>query len=171
MKALFTSFLFFFSYLLFSQEPATIDPRLFAVYDQAYLDRIQTENPFLLERLNFYLDNAWYLSDYPADKGAMDFPSVMIEDLQSVNILLLEKEQGLHKDFLTETVYSVNGTRKVLIFRSGKEFNRMLNEHLHWDQPSDPEIFPEHNWTQRKNNGSGKPLPAFHRYTPFNGMC
>jgi len=130
MKVLFTSCLLLCSLSLFSQKPVSIDPRLFEVYDQDYLERIRTEAPFLLERLNFYLDNAWYLSDYPEDKGAMSFPVVSIDDLETINILLLEKEQGLHKDFLTETTYSVNGTRKVLIFRSGKVFNRMLNEHL-----------------------------------------
>ncbi|MBK6619871.1 MAG: hypothetical protein IPG32_02960 [Saprospirales bacterium] len=131
MKLLFTSSLFLCSFLLFSQEPIPIDPRLSAALDQEYLERLQTENPFLLSRLHFYLDNAWYLSDYPEDKGAMDFPVVRIDNPESINILLLEKEQGLQKDFQTQTVYSINGTRKVLIRRSGMEFNRMLNEHLH----------------------------------------
>lgn len=131
MKVLFTSCLFLSSFLLFSQEPVTIDPRLNAVYERAYLERLQTENPFLLERLNFYLDNAWYLSDIPGDKGAVEFPVVRIDNPESINILQLEQEQGLHKDFQTETVYSINGTRKVLIYRSGSEFNRLLNEHLH----------------------------------------
>ncbi|MCB9283976.1 MAG: hypothetical protein H6563_07885 [Lewinellaceae bacterium] len=135
MKVLFTTSFLFLSLFLLGQRPASFDERLLAVYDQAYLEQLQAENPFLLERLQFYLDNAWYLSDYPEDKGAMDFPSVQIEDLGAINILLLEKEQDLRKDFQKEVVYSINGTRKVLIFRSGREFNRLLNEYLQRGYP------------------------------------
>lgn len=130
MKVAFTLCFSFISLLLGAQQEVRIDERLLAVYDAAYLERLQDEHPFLLQRLNFYLDNAWYLSDYPVEKGELNFPVVQIDDPSSINILLLEKEQGLHKDFEKETAYSINGTRKVLIFRSGREFTRMLNEHL-----------------------------------------
>ena len=130
MKVLFTSCFLFATILLFAQQPIPIDARLLEVYDQTYLEQLQTDNPFLLKRLNFYLDNAWYLSDYPEEKGAADFPVVQVSDIESINILLLEKEQGLRKDFQKEVVYSINGTRKVLIYRSGREFNSLLNVHL-----------------------------------------
>lgn len=130
MKVAFTLCFSLLSLFLGAQQEVRIDERLFAVYDAAYLERLQTENPFLLQRLNFFLDNAWYLSDYPADKGAVNFPTVQVDDPSSFNILLLEKEQNLRRDFEKETVYSINGTRKVLIFRSGREFTHMLNEHL-----------------------------------------
>ncbi|MBK7407845.1 MAG: hypothetical protein IPL49_08885 [Saprospirales bacterium] len=130
MKVLLTTCFFFFSIYLFAQQSTPLDSRLLAVYDRAYLEQLQSDNPFLLERLHFYLDNAWYLSDYPEDKGGVEFPVVQINDLASINILLLEKEQGLQKDYQTEVVYSINGTRKVLIYRSGRDFNRLLNEHL-----------------------------------------
>ena len=135
MKVLLTTCLFFFTISLFAQQPIPLDERLLTVYDRAYLEQLQVDNPFLLERLHFYLDNAWYLSDYPEDKGGADFPVVQIEDPGSINIFLLEKEQGLQKDFQTEVVYSINGTRKVLIYRSGRDFNRLLNEHLKRDYP------------------------------------
>jgi hypothetical protein len=130
MKVTFTLCFSLISLFLGAQQEVRIDERLLAVYDAAYLERLQAENPFLLQRLNFYLDNAWYISDYPAEKGTLSFPVVQIGDPASFNILLLEKEQVLHRDFEKESAYSINGTRKVLIFRSGREFTRMLNEHL-----------------------------------------
>lgn len=130
MKVIFTLLFLFPTFFLAAQGEIKADPRLQAVYDQSYLDRLATENPFLIQRLNFYLDNAFYLSDYPAEKGEINFPIVEIQDLNAINILLLEREQGLHKEYDKEVVYSVNGARKVLIFRSGREFTRLLNEHL-----------------------------------------
>lgn len=130
MKVFLTTSFLFLSLFLFGQQARSFDERLLAAYDRAYLEQLQAENPFLLERLHFYLDNGWYLSDFPEDKGPMDLPSVQIEDAGAINILLLEKEQDLRRDFQKETVYSINGTRKVLIFRSGREFNRLLNEYL-----------------------------------------
>lgn len=130
MKVVFTICFSFVSLLLAAQQEIRPDERLYAVYEAGYLERLQAENPFLIQRLNFYLDHGWYLSDYPLEKGEINFPVIQAGDTGSINILLLERESGVRKDFEKETVYSINGTRKVLIFRSGREFNRLLNEHL-----------------------------------------
>ena len=128
MKALLVLPLLFCSLFCWSQAPVEPDERLLAVYEKAYLDRLKTENPFLIQRLNFYLDHGYYLADYPDAKGAL--PVVSIDNPESINILLLEKEQGLRKNYETDTAYSINGTQKALVLRSGREFNRLLNEKL-----------------------------------------
>ncbi|MCB0621381.1 MAG: hypothetical protein KDC43_10005 [Saprospiraceae bacterium] len=111
-------------------ESPEIDPRLYAVYDASYLSNLQKHNPTIIQRLNYYLDHAYYLTDYPAEKGEPTFQTIAIEDLDHFNILLLEKEFGLTRNFEKQTYYLIEGTRKVLVYHSGKRFNEMLNEHL-----------------------------------------
>lgn len=115
----------------------TIEPdaRLSEVYSEAYLTRLQTANPFLLQRWAFYLDNAFFVTENPADKGA-SYPSIEIVDLDNINILLIEKEQKIHHDFKARTYYQIAGTTKMLVYRSGEEFRDALNEHLGRVYPS-----------------------------------
>ena len=47
-----------------------------------------------------------------------------------VNILLLEKQQGLKHDFEHPTVYRILNTNKLLVYKPGKEFNELLKAHL-----------------------------------------
>ncbi len=108
--------------------PLDIDQRLLALYDEAYLDRLKKTNPFMIQRLNYYLDNAYYITDYPKAKAA-SYPSVAIADLEHFNILLLEKEQDLKRNWDKITVYQIKGTNKVLVYYSGKDFVKRLNEH------------------------------------------
>jgi len=107
--------------------PVEPDARLYEIYDEDYLTRLQTSNPFLLQRRNFYLDNAYILSENI--KNA-DYPLIRVKDVQNINILLLEKEQSLRHDFKVRTYYSIADTNKILIYRSGEEFRDALNEHL-----------------------------------------
>lgn len=116
---------------VFGQTRPELDPRLYEVYDSTYLSRLQNELPTLIYRLNFYLDHAFYITDYPAEKGSpADLPSVEIEDTSKVNILLLEKEQILIRDFDKQSYYRINQTDQVLVFHSGKKFVEMFNEYM-----------------------------------------
>ncbi|MFK8101046.1 MAG: hypothetical protein AB8G15_00925 [Saprospiraceae bacterium] len=108
--------------------PLDIDQRLLALYDEAYLDRLKKTNPFIIQRLNYYLDNAFYITDYPKGKAAT-YPSVEIPDLTNFNILLLEKEQDLKRNWNKITVYQIKDTDKVLVYYAGKDFVKRLNEH------------------------------------------
>lgn len=107
-----------------------IDERLYDVFDANYLEKLQTVNPFVIQRWNFYLDNAWYITDYPEAKGTPNYQSISVVDLENLNILKLEKEQTLRKDFEKQMMYQIEGTQKVLVYHSGRKFNQMLNEHL-----------------------------------------
>ena len=133
MKGILTLFLCSLAVLSFAQKspsPTDIDARLLEVYEAEYLTRLQTDNPFLLQRWSFYLNESFYVSTYPAEKGTPDFPTVIISDLENINILQLEKDQNLSHDFNRQTMYKIQGTDKVLVYRSGKEFNHRLRKHL-----------------------------------------
>ncbi len=108
----------------------TIDKRLYAVFDRGYLEKVRTAHPFFIQRWNFYLDHSWYLSDLPKEKAKAAYPVVQIANLEYINILLLEKEQNLRKDWNKREVYAVAGTDKALVFYAGKDFNRRLNDFL-----------------------------------------
>ncbi len=132
MKYLHTLLLFSLPLLGIAQATTTVEPdeRLHDVFDVAYLEALQTNNPLLLQRWNYYLDHAWYLADYPEGKGKLDFPVVRIADLEKINILHLEKEQHLQRDWRKRMKYRIEGTKKILIYYSGKEFTEDLNKHL-----------------------------------------
>lgn len=138
MKNILIILLCIFSFSAFAQKQADLiepDTRLVDVYSKAYLVRLQTANPFLLQRWNFYLDNAFFVTENPADKGAT-YLSIEVADLDNINILLIEKEQKIHHDFKARTYYQIAGTNKMLVYRSGEEFRDALNEHLGRVYPS-----------------------------------
>ena len=134
MKGILTLFLLTLSILSFAQnksaETVEIDERLTAVYDQEYLTNLQTQNPVLLQRWSFYLDNAFYVMDFPKEKGSPDYPTIEVDDLDNMNIFLLEKSHKMTREFDKSTKYKIKGTNKILVYYSGKEFNQKLNEFL-----------------------------------------
>ncbi len=107
-----------------------IDSRLYSVFEGSYLERLRTENPFLIQRWNFYLDHSWYLTPLPPEKTSEAYPLIRVADLENVNIFLLEKKLRLTRDWNQHKVYRIENTDKALVFYSGKEFTRKLNEHL-----------------------------------------
>lgn len=111
----------------------TIDERLYAVFDKQYLESVKTDDPMLLERWHFYLDNAFLISDSPPSKNekTKTYPSVLIADLSNINILKLEKEQDLKHDFYAETIYKIEGTQQFLIYLPGRDFVEKFNAHWH----------------------------------------
>jgi hypothetical protein len=134
MRRLFTSLLVVVPFLLFSQQktvfnPAAIDQRLYAVFGKAYVEESLRSDVFSLQRWTFYLDNAFFISDNPQTKDGSegDFPSVKIPDLAHINILQLEKEQNLKRDFYTESIYRIEGTTQYLVYHSGQRFIEAFN--------------------------------------------
>ncbi len=138
MKNILVILLCICSLSVFGQNKAELvepDARLADVYSEAYLIRLQTANPFLLQRWNFYLNNAFFITENPADKGAT-YPSIEVTDLDNINILQIEKEQKIHHDFKARTYYQIAGTDKMLVYHSGEEFRDALNAHLGRVYPS-----------------------------------
>lgn len=114
-----------------THSPAVPDARLYAAFDSAYLETLRRDNPTLLLRWNYYLDNAFVISDFPPQKGDIaQYPEVLIPDVANVNIFVLEKNQRLARDWNKATFYRIGSTDKVLIYYSGKDFNRKFRESL-----------------------------------------
>lgn len=134
MKGILTTLLFIIPIFSFCQKTSDskveIDQRLYDVYEEDYLKRLQINQPFVLERYAFYLDNAFYITDYPSEKGNPNYPTIEISDLENLNILKLEKDQKLTRDFDKQMIYKIKDTKKVLVYISGKDFNKKLNKHL-----------------------------------------
>ena len=140
MKRLLTFIItLFLPFLAFSQQnisvSKSIDRRLYAAYDKAYVDDVAKNDAFLLKRWTFYLDNAFFISESSLSKSAEEdnYPSVKIEDLQHINILKLEQEQPLKRDYFAEAIYKITGTNKYLVYYSGRDFIQKLNDYLSED--------------------------------------
>ncbi len=107
------------------------DARLFAAFDTAYIETLRRDNPTLLLRWNYYLDNAFVISEFPSQKGDIaQYPTVQIPDISMVNILVLEKTQRLTHDWQKSVFYRINNSGQVLMYYPGKEFNRKFREFL-----------------------------------------
>ena len=107
------------------------DARLYEVYDADYLQRLQVQQPVLLYRLNYYLDHAYVVSEYPTEKGDISqFPVLHVANPEQFNILLVEKEQQVARDWEKPVFYRIDGTRKVLMYWPGKEFNQKFRDWL-----------------------------------------
>lgn len=119
----------FFSVAQNANKTVVPDERLYEVYDRDYVDGLVNENPFLIKRWNFYLDNAYMITDEVAEKNN-GYPVVTISDLHNINILLLEKEQQLQRDWDKPMIYKIRDTGKILVFHAGKDFTKSLKEHL-----------------------------------------
>ena len=134
MKGILTLSLLLFSILSIAQtnskDKVKIDERLYDVFEKQYLTDLQTKNPNLLQRWSFYLDHAYYITEYPKEKGNPNYPKVEITDIENLNILYLEKNQRIGKDFKKRMKYKIQGTDKILVYYSGEEFNQKLNEYL-----------------------------------------
>ena len=134
MKRFCTSFLVAVPFFLFSQQnavfnTAAIDPRLYAVFGKEYIDESLRSDLFSLQRWTFYLDNAYFIANTPQTKDGSegDFPTVKIPDLAHINILQLEKEQDLKRDYYVRTVYRIEGTTQYLVYHSGRNFIEAFN--------------------------------------------
>ena len=134
MRRLLTSVCVVVPFLLFSQQktvfnPAAIDQRLYAVFGKEYIEESLRSDVFSLQRWTFYLDNAYFISDSPQTKDGSEgnFPTVKIADLTHINILQLEKEQNLKRDYYTESIYRIEGTTKYLVYHSGQRFIEAFN--------------------------------------------
>lgn len=100
MRKKFTFLILFFTTFVFGQNTPSdisIDDRLFEVFDKDYLEALKSGNPVIVQRWNFYLDNAWYITGFPEGKEESNYPLISIANLAKVNIFLLEKQYGLKR--------------------------------------------------------------------------
>jgi hypothetical protein len=105
------------------------DARLFEAFDSSYLLTILQSNPTLIRRWNFYLDNAFIITDFPTKKGNInDLKTVKIPNISNFNIFTIEKTQNLGRDWDKPVFYRINQTDKVLMYFAGKDFMKKFNQ-------------------------------------------
>ncbi len=122
----------FLSIATFAQ--SEIDPRLYAKYDKAYLEKLSQENPQQLEKMNFFVKNAGYVIDMP-DKPIEYKDLVRLSD-NSKNITMDEIKNfnpyiyNCKNDVSRTTYYKIGNTGKLLIMRSLQDLNRMYDNYV-----------------------------------------
>lgn len=135
MKLFCIVFSFLLTSSLFAQQGKTdLDPRLLEVFEKDYLNSVQTNNPILIKRWTFYLDNSFYLADFDLKKFPKTLPSINIKDLGKINILKIEKEQSIQKDWNLPKAFKIKNTQKLLVYHSSKEFNKQFRLHISKDE-------------------------------------
>lgn len=132
MKYIFTLSLIFLGYLGMAQNNSKVTPdaRLYDVFSAGYITQVQENNPFLIQRWNYYLNHAFEIVEVKNEEKKANLPVVKIKDTDNVNILLLEQKQGLTRDFKKRMYYRIAKSDKVLYYYSGEQFNKNLNKHL-----------------------------------------
>ncbi len=124
--------LFFFAvipFFSFAQNAPIPDERLYEAYDRDYVDGLVKDNPFLIKRWNFYLDHAYHVVDEIAEKNN-DYPEIVVANPDEINILLLEKELRLQRDWDKPMIYKIRDAEKLLVYHAGKDFTKALNEFM-----------------------------------------
>ena len=111
-----------------------IDDRLYDIYEADYLDRLLKERPFLIQKWNFYLENAYYLTD---DEKALsqDQPTIVVKDVSNINIIALMREYELLSHPQLEKSYRIANSSQVLVLRSSRDITEALNKHLGRQHP------------------------------------
>ena len=131
MSGKFIIFLLAFAFSTFchGQPVVDIDKRLNELYNPSQLQQLKESNPQFLERLNFYLDNAYIITEQNDEKPIEFSGDVVIDDLKNFNILKLEKDQSLKRSWDKISVYKIIGTNQLLVYHAGRNFNRDFQKH------------------------------------------
>jgi len=106
------------------------DDRLKIVFSQTYLKKLSADNPLLISKWNFYLDNSYFISDFPeGKKDAATIKVIVVDDINNINIKQLERDLGIGPEYDRQMFYRIQGTNKLLIYRTGKKFYKLFNEY------------------------------------------
>ena len=121
-------FLFFslISFGVFAQSKH--DPRLLQTHDKDYLDRLELKSPAMYQKLNFYLDNTFYIAQYNREKFKKNIQTIKVKDLSNINIFEVQKENNIKPDLNKKLSFRIEGTDKVLILESMNQFAKAFNE-------------------------------------------
>lgn len=108
-------------------DTVSIDERLYNVFEYDFLKRMQEETPAMLEYYNFFLNHAYQIEPLHAGKES-NYAEVQIDDLTTINILKVIKEQSLHRDYVHQSIYRIKNTDKLLVLISEKELVKKFNQ-------------------------------------------
>jgi hypothetical protein len=118
-----------FSYVLI---PTTPDKRVVDFLGKEKIEIIQKNNPDLIIYYNFFLDNAYIISEVPADKHSENnFQELVLPlkggkvDKEKLNILKLD----IQRKFDENVYYKIKNSKEVIVFLSEQEFMKKYNKH------------------------------------------
>ncbi len=133
-----TFFILIFSVLSFNLNAQTLttletitpDARIYDAFDDKFVDELTVDNPALILYYNYYLDNAFYISELPVDKNEFlaNLTSLDLDEnvkISEINILKLK----LDLNFEQQTYYRIGKSDRVMIFYSGIELNDKFNDY------------------------------------------
>lgn len=129
-KVLFIGFILTLPLFIFAQKEsatATIDQRLYEVFEVDFLERLQSKSPSQLQYYNFFLDNIYEIKEL-AEGKTTTYPEIVIKDLDHINILKLINDLKLKRDYNSPTIYLIANTNQLLILIPEKEFVKKFNE-------------------------------------------
>lgn len=105
--------------------PAIADRRLTEVFEKDYIQKLETENPQIVQYYNYFLDNSYYIDPFPLGKD-FEYSTVEIGDIRNINPLKLNLKRSKDK----RTYYRIGTSDKLLVFYSEDEFAKKLNAQL-----------------------------------------
>jgi hypothetical protein len=132
MKNLILFFFLSLPTMIFSQNTSVKpDARLYDALEKTYIDSLVKVNSNLINYYNYYLDNAYFIADdEKSDKKVGEVPlSVKVADVNNINILKLEHEQGLKPQLYFTTIYKIEGTQKYLCYYSSEVFKEHVEQY------------------------------------------
>jgi len=127
---------------LSAQKSITPDARLIAAWGEETVTNYVNNNQNTLDYYNFYLDNAFFIEDFPQDKGAGydDLPNLELKaafanethdfssaDLKQFNVL----KYDVKRSQTYRVTYRLGSSHKIITFYSGmeliNEYNKLRN--------------------------------------------
>ncbi len=119
----------------FSQEKFELkniepDSRMVDALGKNFVERIQVENPMLVLYYNYFLDNSFYITEYPEGKSEFvnsvkSLPILPETTLEEINVLKFK----LNLKYDEQSYFRLSESNKIMVFYSGEELNKNYNEY------------------------------------------
>ena len=106
-------------FLCFAQ--VTADSRLADVFESSYLSNLSDNHPLILQRYNYFLDNAYFIN----------VPVIKLDANTQFNIIAVMREHKLKTSPDKRLYYRIENSDKVLVFYSTREFDTNFKNSLH----------------------------------------
>ena len=109
-----------------AQSSNSYDERLLELFSKEELNKIQKEEPYRLDLIEYCLDNAYYFVDVPSEKNFTNRLSgtVDIEDIKNFNFFKLNI-QLKENDY---QYFKVNGKEVLPVVKSGQHVSSEMNK-------------------------------------------
>lgn len=122
-----------FTFLLLSSfsnvSPQNVDPRIIDFLGQKKVDVLLKNNPGIIEYYQYYLDNAYYISEL--DGGKMNSKNISgtihLKSLKKSEINILKLD--IQRAYDHPVYYKISNSNKLMVFISEKEFMRKFNSY------------------------------------------